>query len=54
MSKRKRETPELSTCLSEFIKVLNDAVRDREERDVLFCVGSLYLIGELKQEVSPC
>lgn len=31
MSKRKREIPELSTCLSEFIKVLNDAVRDREE-----------------------
>ncbi len=43
------------------IKVVSDvreafaqAVRDRSERDVLFCVGSLYLIGELKQEVSPC
>lgn len=35
-------------------KALAQAVRDREERDVLFCVGSLYLIGELKQEVSPC
>lgn len=27
------------------------AVRDKEEKDVLFCVGSLYLIGELKQEI---
>lgn len=35
-------------------KAFAQAVRDREDRDVLFCVGSLYLIGELKQEVSPC
>lgn len=28
------------------------AVRDKEEQDVLFCVGSLYLIGELKRELN--
>lgn len=31
MSKKKKETQELSACLSEFIKVLNSAVRDRGE-----------------------
>lgn len=27
---KKKNTPELSTCLSEFIRLLSDAVRDRE------------------------
>ena len=35
-------------------KAFAQAAWDRKEQDVLFCVGSLYLIGELKQEVSPC
>ena len=40
--------------MSDVREAFAQAVRDRRERDVLFCVGSLYLIGELKQEVSPC
>ncbi len=45
MSKRK-ETPELSTCLSEFIKVLNDAVRDRER-----CYEEVHQMDGLQQDL---
>jgi dihydrofolate synthase/folylpolyglutamate synthase len=39
-------------CINENAgKALDAALDERKEEDVLFCVGSLYLIGELKQAI---
>lgn len=39
------------------VKTVKDALRlalEEKKEDVLFCVGSLYLIGELKKELKEC
>ena len=33
---------------------IEDALHRKEEEDVLFCTGSLYMVGELKQVLAGC